>query len=77
MKILPDRDRLKLDGKTFFQWTALDALKGAAPLARYGHSAGLLSGRYYTIFGGYVATKSGASLYHQAPFVDSDIVRYL
>ena len=47
--------------KTFFQWTALDALKGAAPLARYGHSAGLLSGRYYTIFGGYVATKSGAS----------------
>ncbi len=61
MKILPDRERLKLDGKTFFQWTALDALKGAAPLARYGHSAGLLSGRYYTIFGGYVATKSGAS----------------
>ena len=61
MKVLPKRETLKIDGKTIYEWTVLDALKGAAPLARYGHSAGLLSGRYYTIFGGYVGMKSGAS----------------
>jgi len=61
MSVLPKKDRLRLDGTYQYEWTILPALKGNAPGHRYGHNAALISGRYYTIFGGFVGTKNAAS----------------
>jgi len=58
MKVLPDQEQFVLNQKLKYTWTILDALKGAAPAARHGHSAAFLSGRYYTLFGGFAGSKA-------------------
>ena len=47
-----------LNQKLRYTWTILDALRGAAPTARHSHSAAFLSGRYYTLFGGFAGNKA-------------------